>query len=92
MSRITTESAEAVAAAAPVHPRRRWWLLGAIGLTQLMAVLDATIVNIALPSAQLEFFEAVGLGKSSGRVKPQSPGTSFLRVPVPPGQGGWIVE
>jgi EmrB/QacA subfamily drug resistance transporter len=31
---------------------RRWWILGVIGLAQLMVVLDATIVNIALPSAQ----------------------------------------
>lgn len=31
---------------------RRWWVLGIIGLAQLMVVLDATIVNIALPSAQ----------------------------------------
>ncbi|MFF7155654.1 DHA2 family efflux MFS transporter permease subunit [Streptomyces sp. NPDC008139] len=30
----------------------RWWVLGVIGLAQLMVVLDATIVNIALPSAQ----------------------------------------
>src|SRR5690349_15425398 len=31
---------------------RRWWILGVVGLAQLMVVLDATIVNIALPSAQ----------------------------------------
>src|SRR5499433_4567078 len=31
---------------------RRWLILGTIGLAQLMVVLDATIVNIALPSAQ----------------------------------------
>ncbi|MFE7387776.1 MFS transporter [Streptomyces sp. NPDC057582] len=33
-------------------PSRRWWVLAVIGLAQLMVVLDATIVNIALPSAQ----------------------------------------
>src|SRR6201994_3423467 len=32
--------------------RRRWLILGVIGVAQLMVVLDATIVNIALPSAQ----------------------------------------
>jgi hypothetical protein len=32
--------------------RRRWLILGVIGLAQLMVVLDLTIVNIALPSAQ----------------------------------------
>jgi EmrB/QacA subfamily drug resistance transporter len=31
---------------------RRWWGLVAIALSQLMVVLDMTIVNIALPSAQ----------------------------------------
>ena len=31
---------------------RRWLILAVIGMAQLMVVLDATIVNIALPSAQ----------------------------------------
>ena len=31
---------------------RRWLILAVLGLAQLMVVLDATIVNIALPSAQ----------------------------------------
>ena len=31
---------------------RRWLILVTVGLAQLMVVLDATIVNIALPSAQ----------------------------------------
>jgi EmrB/QacA subfamily drug resistance transporter len=30
----------------------RWWVLGVIALAQLMVVLDATVVTIALPSAQ----------------------------------------
>ncbi|WP_432138845.1 MFS transporter [Streptomyces sp. bgisy154] len=38
----------------------RWWGLVIIALAQLMVVLDATIVNIALPSAQRE------LGMSDG--------------------------
>jgi EmrB/QacA subfamily drug resistance transporter len=33
-------------------PARRWWILAVVGLAQLMVVLDATIVTIALPSAQ----------------------------------------
>lgn len=33
---------------------RRWWALAVIALTQLVVVLDATIVNVALPQAQLE--------------------------------------
>ena len=31
--------------------RRRWLILGVIGLAQLMVVLDLTVMNIALPSA-----------------------------------------
>jgi EmrB/QacA subfamily drug resistance transporter len=38
--------------AATQQVRHRWWVLAVIGLAQLMVVLDATIVNIALPSAQ----------------------------------------
>jgi len=36
-----------------LHPRR-WAALGVIAISQLMVVLDATIVNIALPSARLD--------------------------------------
>ncbi|WOX12041.1 MFS transporter [Streptomyces sp. N50] len=39
---------------------RRWWALVVIALAQLMVVLDMTIVNIALPSAQTD------LGMSDG--------------------------
>src|SRR3954471_20074259 len=38
------------------HHSRRWLILAVLGVAQLMVVLDATIVNIALPSAQ----EALG--------------------------------
>src|SRR5258706_15191403 len=31
---------------------RRWWALIVIAVAQLMIALDATVVNIALPSAQ----------------------------------------
>ncbi|MEV6140380.1 MFS transporter [Nocardia sp. NPDC051990] len=30
----------------------RWWVLAVLGVAQLMVVLDATVVNIALPAAQ----------------------------------------
>ncbi|NED79517.1 MFS transporter, partial [Streptomyces sp. SID11233] len=40
--------------------QHRWWVLAVIGTAQLMVVLDATIVNIALPSAQKD------LGFSNG--------------------------
>ncbi len=41
--------------------RRRWLTLVVVGLAQLMVVLDATVVNIALPSAQAD------LGFSDGQ-------------------------
>src|ERR1700733_7564367 len=31
---------------------RRWWILAVLAITQLMIVLDPSIVNIALPHAQ----------------------------------------
>ncbi|HET9518184.1 MAG TPA: MFS transporter [Actinoplanes sp.] len=45
-------TADGAAAAGP-HPRR-WIALAVIAVSQLMVVLDATIVNIALPSAKAE--------------------------------------
>jgi EmrB/QacA subfamily drug resistance transporter len=39
---------------------RRWWILALVAVAQLMVVLDVTVVNIALPSAQqaLEFSDS----------------------------------
>lgn len=44
------------AAEAPPEPSstKRWWILAVVAIAQLMVVLDATIVNIALPSAQAD--------------------------------------
>jgi len=47
-------------AAVPAVSSRRWWTLTTVALAQLMVVLDATVVNIALPSAQAD------LGFSNG--------------------------
>ena len=33
---------------------RRWWTLAVVALAQLMVVLDSTVVNIALPTAQAD--------------------------------------
>jgi EmrB/QacA subfamily drug resistance transporter len=41
-------------------PNHRWWLLAVLALAQLMVILDGTIVNIALPDAQID------LGMSDG--------------------------
>ena len=40
------------AAASPASEPNRWAVLALLGVAQLMVVLDSTIVNIALPSAQ----------------------------------------
>jgi EmrB/QacA subfamily drug resistance transporter len=42
-------------------PDKRWLILAILGIAQLMVVLDATVVNIALPSAQ----EALGFSESA---------------------------
>ncbi|MFC8431472.1 MFS transporter [Streptomyces sp. NPDC057253] len=53
MEAIPAATAQAVPSGATSAPsKHRWWALAVIGLAQLMVVLDATIVNIALPSAQ----------------------------------------
>ncbi|GHJ49115.1 MFS transporter [Catellatospora sp. TT07R-123] len=53
MTATLTRADAPVPAAAPVHPRR-WLALAIIALAQLMVVLDATIVNIALPQMQVD--------------------------------------
>ncbi|HEY3906012.1 MAG TPA: MFS transporter [Streptosporangiaceae bacterium] len=50
MSSVTTPSAAQDQRTAPAEGR--WLVLAVIAVAQLMVVLDATIVNIALPSAQ----------------------------------------
>jgi EmrB/QacA subfamily drug resistance transporter len=47
-----TSSAPAGAAADQAVSSRRWLTLTTVALAQLMVVLDSTVVNIALPSAQ----------------------------------------
>src|ERR1700716_63361 len=56
---MTSDRAAPVVGSSGDH-RRRWWILAVLGIAQLMVVLDATIVNIALPSAQkaLQFSDA----------------------------------
>ncbi len=47
------QDSAAIARAEKFHACR-WWVLAVVGLAQLMIVLDSTIVNIALPRAQLD--------------------------------------
>jgi hypothetical protein len=49
----------------------RWLVLGIISLAQLMIVLDATVMNIALPSAQED------LGFSNDSPPTPSPSEAF---------------
>src|SRR5262245_28027403 len=41
--------------------RRRWWLLGVLGVAQLMLILDVTVVAIALPNIGAD----LGLGREA---------------------------
>ncbi|HYZ54076.1 MAG TPA: MFS transporter [Streptosporangiaceae bacterium] len=52
MSATSFSGGVAPAGQASQPDRRRWFVLGLVGLAQLMIVLDITIMNIALPSAQ----------------------------------------
>jgi EmrB/QacA subfamily drug resistance transporter len=47
-----TITSAATVEATPQPKEHRWWALAVLAIAQLMVVLDATIVNIALPSAQ----------------------------------------
>src|SRR5690242_11836924 len=49
---VSAASQRAGSSDAAAESARRWWVLGVVGLAQLMVILDATIVTIALPSAQ----------------------------------------
>ena len=50
-------------AAAPID--RRWLILVVVAIAQLMVVLDATVVNIALPSAQRALGSRTATGSGS---------------------------
>jgi EmrB/QacA subfamily drug resistance transporter len=51
---MTTETVRdpGSSSAANTTDSRRWLILGVVGLAQVMVILDTTVVNIALPSAQ----------------------------------------
>jgi MFS family permease len=48
----TTNTLHPGSSISQAHHDRRWWILVVIGMAQLMVILDSTIVNVALPSAQ----------------------------------------
>nr|WP_228816314.1 MFS transporter [Nocardia transvalensis] len=49
---METETASSSRAGRRGSHALRWWVLAVLGVAQLMVVLDATVVNIALPEAQ----------------------------------------
>jgi EmrB/QacA subfamily drug resistance transporter len=51
---MTSPSTPTATSATSAASSRRWLTLVTVGLAQLMVVLDATVVNIALPSAQAD--------------------------------------
>ena len=57
---------------------RRWLILGVISLAQLMVVLDLTVMNIALPSAQRALSSPAPSRLTSRQTLPQ-PGSSAAR-------------
>jgi EmrB/QacA subfamily drug resistance transporter len=52
MSEMSAPGAGAVAGSTGAPDKRRWLILVVIGIAQLMVVLDMTVMNLALPSAQ----------------------------------------
>ncbi|MES9608047.1 MFS transporter [Actinomadura sp. NPDC000929] len=51
-TQVTASAVEAPGDGRGRVSRRRWWTLAVVSAAQLLVVLDGTIVNIALPSAQ----------------------------------------
>jgi EmrB/QacA subfamily drug resistance transporter len=52
MTSILQKSPTKAARSGVASNNKRWWILALLGVAQLMIVLDATVVNIALPTAQ----------------------------------------
>jgi EmrB/QacA subfamily drug resistance transporter len=51
---LQTSRTSATRRTTPSAASKRWWILAILGVAQLMVVLDATVVNIALPTAQAD--------------------------------------
>ena len=67
--RPSPEEQVAAPASEDPHHARRWLILAVILVAQVMILLDTTIVNVALPSAQadLGFSDAAKIGRASCR-------------------------
>jgi EmrB/QacA subfamily drug resistance transporter len=53
-STLPKSPTRATSSAVGASHAKRWWVLAVLGVAQLMVVLDATVVTIALPTAQLD--------------------------------------
>lgn len=54
IERRAPQSERDAAPASLAGSTRRWWILASVSLTQLLIVLDSTIINVALPRAQAD--------------------------------------
>ena len=54
LEKSPTLAASALDSSTGTANSRRWWILAILGIAQLMVALDATVVNIALPTAQAD--------------------------------------
>lgn len=52
MSTTALSQPHLVSAPSDPHYEKRWWILVTVCLAQLMLLIDSTVVNVALPSAQ----------------------------------------
>ncbi len=52
MTTVTPSETPSGVSDGEANHNRRWWILAVLGIAQLMVILDNTIVNIALPTAQ----------------------------------------
>jgi len=66
----------------PSSCERRWLILALIATAQLMIVLDLTIVNIALPSAQRELGFSTIAERIAKTVYAAAPGLGSREIQV----------
>ena len=59
---------------------KRWWILAVLGIAQLMVVLDATVVNIALPTAQADLGFSDNATASGSSPPTRWPSVSLLLI------------
>jgi len=61
---------------------KRWWTLAAVSFGLFMIMLDATVVNVALPAIRNSLhlkLASLGTGSSSSTSRPASPRSCWRR-------------